>query len=238
MLVHLLPPIASAQSSSDGVYLSLLLASDFKLHGLSQTNSRPAIRFSADYEHETGLFAGGYIANVEFEEDRIFASRRDSVVNAYAGYIWRGSRWSTTASASRYAFPHFGPDLDYTEMAANLSYRSRYFLSYSRSSDYASIGQPAEQIRLGVSMPWIQGIEASINAGRFESDRIFDIGYSYYDAGLSRVFGRLALDLRYHDDTYDRGTVIGETGIDRWVFSMSYPLSPQQRGLATPAPDN
>lgn len=224
----LVPALCNAQTPGD-VHVSLTLASDYKQNGLSQTRSDPALRLAADWEHVSGLFAGGALGNVEFASDEGLPADRDKVANVYVGYSWRRDRWSAAISAARYDYPGFSPGYDYTQMAATVSYRSRYHLTYSRSNDYYSIGQPAEQYRAGISRPWIRGLEASVNAGRFRSDELFDISYSFFDIGLSRILGRFALDLRYHEDTYDRATAIGETGDDRWVFSISYAISPGPR---------
>jgi uncharacterized protein (TIGR02001 family) len=178
----------------------------------------------------SGLFAGGALGNVDFSSDEGLPSERDKAANLYVGYSWRRARWSGAISATRYAYPGFSSGYDYTQLAATVSYRGRYHLTYTESSDYYSIGQSAEQYRAGISRPWILGLEASINAGRFRSDERFDIGYSFFDIGLSRILGRFALDLRYHDDTYERATAIGESGDDRWVFSISYAISPGPRG--------
>jgi len=224
----LLATAGSAQTTGD-VHLSLTLASDYKHNGLSQTASGPAIRLAADWEHESGFFAGGALGNVDFAVDERLTSERDLVVNLYIGYSWRRDRWSAAISATRYDYPGPSAGYDYTQLAATVSYRGRYHLTYTRSNDFYSIGQSAEQYRAGISRPWIHGLEASVNAGRFRSDERFDIGYSFFDIGLSRILGRFALDLRYHDDTYDRATAIGETGDDRWVFSISRAISPGRR---------
>lgn len=222
-----------AETAQGEVRLSLLMASDYKQNGLSQTNSRPAVRFSTDYTHASGLFAGGFVSNAEYSWDYRLASQRDMLTNFYVGHQWRGERWASTVSISRYIYPGYKPNYDYTQTAAGVSYKNRYFLSLARSTDYPFAGQDTNQIRGGVALPWIWGLEAGLNAGEQRSSGIFDTGYSFWDAGLSRVFGRFALDLRYHDDTYGRAGVAGESGDNRWVLSITYAISP--RG---PAPDS
>ena len=111
----------------------------------------------------------------------------------------------------------------------NVSYRDRYFLSVARSGDYLGIYENARQYEAGVALPWIRGIEFGVNAGRFRSRRGFEIDYSYWDAGLSRAFGRLAVDFRFHDTSYGRASLLGNKSGDTWVASLTYALLPVRR---------
>lgn len=228
-LAGLLGEAALAQTDGRPVHLSLLLASDFKHNGLSQTGSDPALRLSADFEHRSGFFTGGSIRNAEFYADERSPSQRKSSANLYLGFLWRRDRWSGSVSATRYIYPGSSSRYDYSQTAAGFSYRNRYFFSYARSNDYFSIGQAAHEYRAGVALPWIWNLQTSMNVGELQSDDVFDVSYSFWDIGVSKVVGRFALDLRYHDDTYDRSTSIGESGGDRWVLSVSYAISPRAR---------
>jgi uncharacterized protein (TIGR02001 family) len=221
--------MSAAQTTDSALRLSLLVGSDYKLNGLSQTSSQPVLRFAADYEHSTGLFAGGFAANAEYAVENHSASQRDSQASLYAGYLRRGGNWSGNVSLARYVYPGVSPDYDYAELSAGIAYKNRYFVVYSRSSDYLSLGQRAYQYRAGIRLPWIAELEASVNAGKFRTRGFFDTSFSFWDIGLSRAFGRFALDLRYHDDTYDRATRLGESGDDRWVISISYAITPRDR---------
>ena len=222
-----------AQPSDAPLHLSLLVASDYRLNGLSQTGSDAALRIAADYTHRTGFFAGGFVVNAEYDADRGYASPRDLLINAYIGYQWRASRWSTNVAVAKYIFPDASPSYDYTETSASVSYKRRYYLSYSLSNDYISQRQRTDQLRAGISLPWIHDLEVSLNGGEWRTRGLFDTSYSFWDLGLSRAFQRFALDFRYHDDSYDRASPIGESGDDRWMLSISYAIIPGER---SPAP--
>lgn len=219
-----------AQPVRGDVRLSVLMASDYKQNGLSQTRSGPVLRFSTDYTHQSGLFAGGFVSNAEYAWDDRLASQRDTLTNIYVGHQWRGNRWASTVSVSRYIYPGYSPNYNYTQTAAGVSYKNRYFLSFARNNDYPYMGRDTNQVRGGIALPWIWGLEAGVNAGELRTSGAFDTGYSFWDAGLSKVFGRFALDLRYHDDTYGRARVAGESGDNRWVFSITYAISPRASG--------
>jgi uncharacterized protein (TIGR02001 family) len=231
LLVVLLGLIAPgpvrSQDPVSGLRVSVAIASDYKRHGLSQTNSEPAGRIAADFAHRSGFFVGAFVTNVEFESDRFYSKGRDLQASLYAGYLWRRADWATNVSLIQYRYPGFSIDYDYTEIAASVSFRDRYFFDFSRSNDYLSIQRTAYQYRAGLALPLIQDYELGLNAGIFRSSELFGTEYSYWDIGVSRALGRFALDLRYHDNSYGVSSLIGEDGNNRWVFSAAYSIGPR-----------
>lgn len=227
VIALLASPRAWPQSVDSEFRLSAAIASDYKRYGLSQTYSSPATSLAADFAHRSGFYLGALLTNVEYDSDRFFRNQRDTQLSAYAGYLWRFSDWTANVSLIHYSYPGFAVDYDYSEVAAGISYRDRYFLDFSRSNDYLSIDRTAYQYRAGLAWPWIRDIEVGINAGIFRSSELFGTEYSFWDAGVSRGFGRFALDLRYHDNTYGYSSLLGEDGSDRWVLSVAYSILPR-----------
>jgi len=220
---------AWSQPQGSELNLSFLLASDYKHNGLSATASGPVARFAADYEHQSGFFAGGFLANVEYYAERYYKTPRDYQVNVYAGYIRRGTTWTTSVSASRYVYPGISFRYDYTQLAVNASFRDRLFFGAGHSDNFLSIDRTAYHYHAGVALPAKWDLEIGINAGRFRSSELFGTEYSFWDIGVSRALRRFAFDLRYHDNTYDRSTILGDGGGDRWVLSVAYALAPSGR---------
>jgi len=69
-----------------------------------------------------------------------------------------------------------------------------------------------------------------VNGGEFRATEVFNTRYGFWDAGLSRIVGRFALDLRYHDNSYYGWSIYGSTGEDdRWVLSATFALAPGAR---------
>lgn len=217
---------AIAQAPPDALRASVVLASDYVHNGLLQTGDGPSLRFGLDYEHQIGFFAGATLANVEYSVEARFRTPRDIQATWYAGYFWRRARWAANFSVTRYRYPEIERDYDYTQAAAGISFRERYFLTVSQSSDYLEIYGRKKQIRIGVALPWIRNIEFGVNAGRLRYDGRRAGSYSHWDIGLSRPFGRLALDVRFHDSTLDRANLAGNLTKNQWVVSMTYPLLP------------
>lgn len=228
-IVPLFVDIADAQQSESDLRVSFSIGSDYKHNGLSVTNSDPTARFVADYQHRSGFFAGGFLSNVEFEAERSFYKPREVEAYLYAGYAWRRRNWATNVSVARYLYPDLTISYDYTQLAANFSFKDKYFFGITRSTDYLSIYRDSYQYRGGFVQRMGLDLEVGINAGKFSSRGTHDIDYSFWDAGVSRAFGRFALDLRYHENSYDRTSLIGESGSDRWVFSASIAIFPRER---------
>jgi len=223
---------AMAQAPSDRLRLALQLTSDFKQNGLSQSASDPAARLALDFEHPSGFFAGGFVSTVEYAAEKNFRSPRDSLVDVYAGYQWRRPQWSGSAFVSRYVYPGSSIDYDYTQATGSFSLRNRYFFEVSGSDKYMGIYGRSLLFRGGFSFPVRWDLDVGMNAGHFDASGRFDASYEFWDVGVSRVLGRFALDLRYHDNGYASTTLYGDGDGDRWVFSVAYAITPRNRDAA------
>jgi uncharacterized protein (TIGR02001 family) len=216
---------ARAQRPESAVHAAATLMSDYKHLGLSHSDSRPAVKLAVDYDHRSGFFAGGYLVNVEYAAEYGSATPRDYEVDAYVGYQWRGARWTANAIVSRYIYPGIDFRYDYTRSAVNLAFKDRYFFGAAYSENFYSINRSAYDYFAGAAIPLRHGLEIGINIGRFQSSELRNASYTFWDVGVSRLFPRFVLDLRYHDNTYDRTTRLGDGRGDHWVFSASYAIA-------------
>ena len=221
---------AESQLPQGNVRVALLLASDYRHNGLSQTDGDAAARVSVDYSRAAGWFAGGYVANVEYASEARFREPRELEIDVYGGYEWRQRDWSTNVQLSRYVYPGIAVDYDYSEAGANFGFRDRWFLELGVSDDYLGVFGTSYRYRGGLALPIVASLELGLNAGEFRASEVYETRYGFWDAGLSRVVGRFALDLRYHDNGYTGASIYGATGEDeRWVFSVSLALAPGAR---------
>lgn len=217
-----------AQTGRESLYASITLASDYMRYGLSQTRGDGAWRLALDYEHDSGFFAGGFVANVDYAAET-WRRTRDRQIDLYTGFIWRGADWSTSISLSRYYYPGLYRRYDYTELVTGFGFRDRFFGSAGYSHNYLSLDRPAYHYEAGIVWPWLWKLELSVDAGRRRAERFRGARYTYWDVGLSRAFGRFSLDLRYHDNTMNRTTLLGDSAGNRWVLSVSYAIAPRAR---------
>jgi uncharacterized protein (TIGR02001 family) len=219
--------IAAAQLPEGDFRVALLLASDYRHNGLSQTDGESAARVSIDYARASGWFAGAFVANVEYAAESEFREPRELEVNVYGGREWRLRSWSTNVQLARYVYPDIAVDYDYTEASANFGFRDRWFLELGASDDYLGVFGTSYRYGGGLALPMAGKLELGINAGEFRATEVYHTRYGYWDAGLTRIVGRFALDLRYHDNSYYGGSLYGSTGEDeQWVLSASLALSP------------
>lgn len=224
------PGAAGAQPAPERVRASVSLASDYVLHGLAQTADSLSARLAIDFEHPSGFFAGGSLANVEYDIEARFATPRDSQLYAYAGYVWRRTQWMANATLSRYHYPGIERNYDYSELAVSASFRERYFVSAARLSDVLAVYDDAYYYRAGVAVPWRWGLAFEVNAGRFNADGNSMESYSDWDIGWSRPVGRFAIDLRFHDNSSGQSSLLGNADQDLWVASLTYVFVPGNRG--------
>jgi hypothetical protein len=116
----------------------------------------------------------------------------------------------------------------------NFAFRDRWFLELAESDDYLGLFGTSYRYRIGLALPVVRNLEFGLNAGEFRASEVFHTRYGFWDIGLSRVLGRFALDLRYHDNSYYGESLYGATGSDdRWVLSVALALAP---GAATTSP--
>ena len=122
------PAMAAAQLAGN-----VALLSDYRFRGESLTGGRPALQASLNYDHSSGLFAGGLVSNVRVEPDVIGLGAQ--VYGGYAHPIGERAAWE--AGLVTYAFPQpsTGATYNYTEAFVgasfdNVSSRLYYTNSY------------------------------------------------------------------------------------------------------------
>ncbi len=152
----------AAQVSGD-----VALLSDYRFRGESLTEGRPALQAGVNYDHSSGLFAGGLVSNVRIDPDVVGLSAQ-----IYGGYTRPiGERASWDIGVATYVFPHptMGPDYDYTEVFVGASFDSLSSRLYYTNS-YFGGGQAAY---------------LELNGSHAINDRITLIGHVGY-LGLSQ----------------------------------------------------
>ena len=113
---------------------NVALLSDYRFRGESLTEGRPALQASVNYDHSSGLFAGGLVSNVRIDPDVIGLGAQ-----VYGGYSHPISEHAALeAGVVTYVFPQpsSGPTYNYTEafiggsldkVTSRLYYTNSYF---------------------------------------------------------------------------------------------------------------
>src|SRR5690606_2924665 len=126
-----------------------------------------------------------------------------------------------TFTLSRYTYPGARFDYDYGEVAGNVWFRDRVFVSVSYTDDLLGSGRSATNREVGVAWPLAWNLELGATVGRLRYGRAPGGAYDHWNVGVSKLAGRFAVDLRYHDSDYPYASYLG-AGAGRWVLSVSY----------------
>ena len=148
-----LAPAAAAQTAA-----SLSLDSDYRLRGVSLTDSEPAVSLALSYDHPSGAYLGGEAVAAHSSEGGI---RRTGVL-AYAGYAWRvrpglsfdaGADWQDlefyVGRSVRWRYSDAYVGLTAHNLSAHLYYSPDY-LTHGSQVGYLSLDatRPADPWRL------------------------------------------------------------------------------------------
>jgi uncharacterized protein (TIGR02001 family) len=211
--------VAGAQEPVSEVNGYLTLSSGYWKHGLAQSDGA-SLQLGVDYQHYTGFFAYGRAMNVDYPQN-YEGQRRDVEASAYVGYHRRREQWSWTVSVGSYFYPD-ADGYDYDELSASVGFRDRVFYTASYNDEYYVRGGPALNQELSVAFPLPGDFEVGGAVGYFDVSGGPEI--THWQVGVSKLVGRLALDLRYYDGNYEWRNYLGDPTADHYVFSVSYAL--------------
>lgn len=189
------PPLLAADATG-----YVLLATDYVWRGVSQTDGDPAAQIGADIRFETGVFAGLWLSTVDIQSAP--DHERDLESNFYLGYSLEvGERWLLGASVIARDYPGSKGDVDYdyVEYALSASLDDRYWLEYAYSPDIYNTGRHTHDIELFAEWPFPADTRLTAGLGHYDVSDLAGDDYNYWELGLTRAFGPLDVDLRYHD---------------------------------------
>ena len=105
------------------------------------------------------------------------------------------------ARRSAYRFPGTGShfEYDYEEFGVALNYDDSLWLEYAIAPDVFNAGYTIHNVELFHEREIPLGLTAGVGAGWHDTSAFAGEDYAYWQAGLSRSFGSVGLDIRYHD---------------------------------------
>jgi uncharacterized protein (TIGR02001 family) len=216
----LAPALADAQSPVSDLNGYVTLGTGYWKHGLAQTDGA-SLQLGIDYQHHTGLFAYARAMNVDYPGDYGYRPR-DVEASVYVGYHDRRASWSWTVSVGRYLYPDTGSIYDYDERSASVGFRDRVFYTVSYDDEYYGSSRSALNQDVAVLYPLRGDVEIGGSIGNFDVEGGAKI--THWNFGVSKLFRRLAVDLRYYDGNYDRPGYLGDPDDNHYVVSLSYAL--------------
>lgn len=173
---------------------------DYVFRGVSYSNSNPAVQAGLELSHSTGFFGGLWASTVDI--DSLHGDGRDREFRYYGGYTHAlSNRWTFSATAIAYRFPGTGSqfEYDYEELGVAINYDDTVWLEYSIAPDVFNADYTTHNLEIFHERPLPLGLSASLGAGWHDTSEFATEDYTYWQAGLSRNFGSIGVDLRYHD---------------------------------------
>ena len=179
---------ASLPVTADEVKGNVGIVSDYVFRGISQTDNKPALQGGADYNHQSGLYAGAWATNVD-----IPGSDAKARVDLYGGYKMKlSSGWGFEAGLIAYTFLSESRD-NFWEIYAGASLGPWSAKIYHDPDDNDDYLQGAWNADIG------SGIKVSLGAGHWFRARQED--YTDVMMGVSKNFAGLDLGLTFTDST-------------------------------------
>ena len=170
--------VASPYSLSSTIYLG----SDYVFRGISQTDNNPSFQAGLDGGHETGLMAGLFTSNVDFNS----STKRE--FDAYLAYSHAfGSDASVDLAASQYTYTHEN-NLNYTEYMLGFHYML-VDIKIWYADDYSGTGGAQHYYEINFSTPVSNNFTLDLQTGYTDfSPRVGIANYSDYSIALSKDY--------------------------------------------------
>lgn len=190
--------------------------SNYIWRGVTQTMNGAAVSGGVDYSHESGIYAGTWISNVDFGLDEGSGTE----VDFYAGYYGEVGDFSYDIGLSSYTYPSAGfEDSNFSEVYGNF-FIGNFTLGLAHTfqsdlDDSSPFGQGDLYYSAGYSLDLSNGFSSSITYGlyNFDEDEVF-----YGDNDYSHIL----LDITKSDFTLSISKASKESGDDSTNIFVSY----------------
>ncbi len=207
---------ASAVSAGDMFSSNVALTSDYQFRGISQTFENPAIQGGFDLAHPSGVYAGLWGSNVDFQVQTVDDAQLE--LDIYAGYkgeITKDLGWSV--GFIHYAYPGSASSLnyDFTEVNAGLTY-GPFSAKWSHSSDFFFASGKSDYLEAAytVSLPQDFALGFHIGKQKIEKNSVFGTpDYVDYKFGVSKKFGGFNFELAYVDTDIKKSECFAATNL-------------------------
>lgn len=202
------------------------LTTDYVFRGVTYSDGHGAVQAAVDLDFDSGFYAGIWGSSVDLSGGP--THQRDLEIVYYLGFNheWR-RKWIVGANVVAYTFPDArgNVDYDYFEYSLVANYNDRAWLEYSWSPDLFHTGTDTHNLELYAEWPLPAGLMLGAGAGYYDTSELTGIGYGYWQAGITRAFGIVDLDLRYHDTNRSVPIISDPESADaRLVLSAKVPF--------------
>jgi uncharacterized protein (TIGR02001 family) len=203
--------LAGSSAAMAEITANIAASSDYFFRGVSQTSGSAAISGGLDYTHESGIYLGTWMSNVDFAGD---GSPPDAEVDFYGGYAAElDNGLGYDIGALYYYYPGdyapFNSEWDYAEVAASVSYSMfSAGLAYTvyGEVDNAPFDDGDIYYHVDMGLPLPDGFELGAVLGYYDFNHEIDNSvesYTHWSASLSKdvgEFGSFSVNYEQTDD--------------------------------------
>ena len=205
---------------------NVALTTDYRFRGQRQGQGDPALSGGIDYVGSSGIFAGVWASNVDFND----VAETYIETDLYVGY---GFALAENTNASIKAVYYLYPDAeyppganenDYFELIGGLTHsfgKATGTFELVWSPNYFLESGESVEVAAGLSVPVVEsfwifdgGVSASGRVGYQWIDENATFGtpdYAFYDLGVSAKIQNFTLDVRYVDTNLSEAECFGGT---------------------------
>ncbi|MBK9586612.1 MAG: TorF family putative porin [Alphaproteobacteria bacterium] len=215
-------PLASSGISFSG---NLGFVTEYSFRGIAQSNEKPAIQGGFDVNHTSGLYAGVWGSNVDFND----GDEATVEIDAFVGYAGEFKGLSYDLGLIYYAYPGADDSLDYDywEFAASMGYDfevAALTASFNYSPNNFADSGHAEYYALSADVPIYKELSLTAHVGHQEIDEEEDFGvddYNDWSVGLGYSLYGFDASLQYVDTDLDETEECADGCEDRVIFGVS-----------------
>jgi len=213
-----------AYALASGVGGSLAVTTDYVYRGISQTRGNPALQADIHYQPDADWTLGAWTSTV----DPAPGGSATLELDLYASRNWVVRQdWDARLGLAHYSYLNDtrAASYDYDEITASLIYQSRLAATIAWSPNVSQFSngwvvrhKEAASYELTATQPLFDAWSMTAGAGYYDLSALFDMGYWFWNAGLTWSAGGAQVAISYMDtdSTAVRAFGYGPAG-GRWT---------------------
>lgn len=219
--------VSSAANAIEGIEYSanVGLVSEYSFRGIAQSDEHMAVQGGFDVEHESGIYAGLWGSNVDFND----GDEASVEVDLYAGYSNSYEDFNYDLGVIYYAYPGADSSLNYDfwEFTAGLGYDFEMFSvngSVNYSPDY--FGDSGDSFYYNVSteapLPYDLTLSAHVGYQDIDDEAAFGVpDYTDWSVGLGYSYEGFDFSVQYIDTDLDEPSECADGCAERIIVGVS-----------------
>jgi uncharacterized protein (TIGR02001 family) len=190
---------SAPNSSHADIHGIITGTTNYVYRGYSKSDDDPAVQANVDYQHESGIYLGASVSNVNFGDHKSEDAAKVEFT-PYLGYTYKlTDDWRADIQWTRYLFDGkiFGQQSDYNEFYLFLHYRDILTLRASISNDFYGYDVVTGDYEITAKYPLTDYLEVSSGVGYCQAKKVLKWDFLYWNAGITGRYKHIAADLRY-----------------------------------------